>query len=326
MSVVKKFKESKNSMEDSFKGKDFLTIADFSSEEIYYLLEEALDLKKKQKQGIPTPHLQGKTLGMIFEKSSTRTRISFEVGMLQLGGHAIFLSSKDIQLGRGESISDTAKVMSRYLDGIMIRTFGHEMVEELAEHSDVPVINGLTDLHHPAQTLADLLTILEHKSKLKGIKLCYIGDGNNNVAHSLIEGAAKVGMHVSIASPVGYEPNAEILESAKLVGENQGCEILFTNDPSEAIQNADVVVTDVWASMGQEEEQAERINVFKPFQVNSDLCKGAKDDYIFLHCLPAHRDEEVTAEVIDGSHSVVFDEAENRLHAQKALLKVLMQD
>ncbi|MDG5787486.1 ornithine carbamoyltransferase [Evansella sp. AB-P1] len=326
MSTVKNVEELTNTLAHKLKGKDFLTLADFDTEEIHFLLEEALDLKMKQKEGIPHPYLQGKTLGMIFEKSSTRTRVSFEVGMLQLGGHAIFLSSRDIQLGRGETISDTAKVMSRYVDGIMIRTFAHETVEELAEHADVPVINGLTDLHHPAQVLADLLTILEHKGKMKGLKLCYLGDGNNNMSHSLIEGAVKVGMNISIASPSGYEPDSKVFESAKLVGKNQGCEISITQDPYEAIKDADVVVTDVWASMGQEDEQKERMDVLKSFQVNSNLCKHAKDDFIFLHCLPAHREEEVTAEVIDGKHSVVFDEAENRLHAQKALLKVLMKD
>ncbi|MFA9556338.1 ornithine carbamoyltransferase [Evansella sp. AB-rgal1] len=326
MSVVNKYEDKQHTLEESFKGKDFLTIADFSSEEILYLLDEALDMKQKQKQGIPHPYLQGKTLGMIFEKASTRTRISFEVGMLQLGGNAIFLSSKDLQLGRGESISDTAKVMSRYLDGIMIRTFAHETVEELAEHADIPIINGLTDSHHPAQILADLLTILEHKGKLKALKLCYLGDGNNNVVHSLIEGSAKVGMDIAIASPAGYEPNSSIVESAKLVAASQGSTISVSNDPIEAIKDADVVVTDVWASMGQESEQEKRMKILQPFQVNSNLCKLAKDDFIFLHCLPAHREEEVTSEIIDGKHSVVFDEAENRLHAQKALLKVLMKD
>ncbi|ADU32426.1 ornithine carbamoyltransferase [Evansella cellulosilytica] len=325
MPTTKKL-EDKAMIEQKLRGKDFLTLAELETEDILFLLEEAIDLKQKQKQGIPQTDLQGKTLGMIFEKSSTRTRVSFEVGMLQLGGHAIFLSSKDIQLGRGESIHDTAKVLSRYVNGIMIRTFEHEKVEELAEHATIPVINGLTDLHHPAQVLADLLTILEHKGKLKGLKLCYIGDGNNNVAHSLIEGAAKVGMNIAIASPNAYEPNADILKGANADAEKQNSSISFTNDPIEAVKDADVVVTDVWASMGQEDEQEERINAFKPFQVNSNLCKHAKDDFIFLHCLPAHREEEVTAEIIDGTHSVVFDEAENRLHAQKALLKVLMKD
>jgi ornithine carbamoyltransferase len=243
--------------------------------------------------------------------------------MLQLGGHAIFLSSKDIQLGRGESISDTAKVLSRYVDGLMIRTFSHESIEEFAEHATVPVINGLTDLQHPTQVLADLLTILEHKGKLSGLKLCYVGDGNNNMAHSLIEGAVKVGMDISVASPVGYMPNEIIVANA--IKAAKGTNITITNDPVEAIKDADVVVTDVWTSMGQEEETAKRLKAFQSFQVNEELCKLAKNDFIFLHCLPAHRGEEVTAEIIDGPHSVVFDEAENRLHAQKAILKVLLE-
>ncbi|WP_066393985.1 ornithine carbamoyltransferase [Neobacillus mesonae] len=306
------------------KQKDFLQLADFTSEEVHYLLETAQEMKAQQKQGIPHPHLSGKVLGMIFEKSSTRTRVSFEVGMLQLGGHAIFLSSKDIQLGRGESISDTAKVLSRYVDGIMIRTFSHESVEELAEHATVPVINGLTDLQHPTQVLADLLTILEHKGKLSGLKLSYIGDGNNNMAHSLMEGAVKVGMDISIASPPGYLPNGNITETAIAAGNETGACVVITNDPVEAIKDADVVVTDVWTSMGQEEETAKRLKDFAAYQVNQELCQHAKADYLFLHCLPAHRGEEVTAEIIDGPHSVVFDEAENRLHAQKAILKILL--
>jgi ornithine carbamoyltransferase len=306
------------------KRKDFLQLSDFTSDEILYLLNDALELKQMQKQGKPHPFLSGKVLGMIFEKSSTRTRVSFEVGMLQLGGHAIFLSSKDIQLGRGESISDTAKVLSRYVDGIMIRTFSHDSVKELAEHATVPVINGLTDLQHPTQVLADLLTILEHKGKLEGLKLCYIGDGNNNMAHSLMEGAVKVGMDVSIASPPGYLPDGKITEAAIKEGMQTGSSVVITNNPLEAIKDADVVVTDVWTSMGQEEETEKRLKAFEGFQVNEELCKQAKADYIFLHCLPAHRDEEVTANIIDGTHSVVFDEAENRLHAQKAILKHLL--
>ncbi|MFZ7944756.1 MULTISPECIES: ornithine carbamoyltransferase [Bacillaceae] len=310
--------------EIQLKGKDFLQLSDFSTDEILYMLDVAQELKVLQKQGTPQPHLSGKVLGMIFEKSSTRTRVSFEVGMLQLGGHAIFLSSKDIQLGRGESISDTAKVLSRYVDGIMIRTFSHESVEELAEHATVPVINGLTDLQHPVQVLADLLTILEHKGKLAGLKLCYIGDGNNNMAHSLMEGAVKVGMNISIASPAGYLPNGKITENAIQDGKITGSTVTVTNDPLKAIKDADVIVTDVWTSMGQEEETALRLEAFQGFQVNEELCKHAKKDFIFLHCLPAHRGEEVTAEIIDGCHSVVFDEAENRLHAQKAILKLLL--
>ncbi len=309
----------------NLKGRDFMQIADYSPSEMNYLLETAKELKAMQKEGQPHPFLSGKVLGMIFEKSSTRTRVSFEVGMLQLGGHAIFLSPKDIQLGRGESIHDTAKVLSRYVDGLMIRTFSHEGLEEFAYHADVPVINGLTDLQHPTQVMADLLTIMEHKGELAGLKMCFIGDGNNNMAHSLIEGAVKTGMHVSIASPEGYMPNQMIVDRASEDAKLTGSTILITNDPAEAIKDADVVITDVWASMGQEEEQQKRIQAFQAFQVNKELCAYAKSDYIFLHCLPAHRGEEVTADIIDGPNSVVFDEAENRLHAQKAILKLLLE-
>jgi ornithine carbamoyltransferase len=305
-------------------GRDFLKLSDFSSREIIYLLEQAVEMKKMTKKGQKHPYLDGKVLGMIFEKPSTRTRVSFEVGMIQLGGQAIFLSSKDLQLGRGESIDDTAQVLSRYVDGIMIRTFAHQTIENFASSASIPVINGLTDLHHPVQVMADLLTILEHKGTLSGIKMCYIGDGYNNMAHSLIEGAAKVGMNISIASPEGYEPDQEIVKQAKLIGKDTGSNIDFTHSPVEAISQADVVVTDTWTSMGQEEEQKERLQTFSPYQVNEALCKHAKSDYMFMHCLPVHRGEEVTADIIDGAHSVIFDEAENRLHAQKAILKALM--
>jgi ornithine carbamoyltransferase len=325
MANVIKWSGKDISQKPKLKGKDFLTLADFHTNEILYLLEEAIELKSLQKQGKPHPYLSGKVLGMIFEKSSTRTRVSFEVGMLQLGGHAIFLSSKDIQLGRGESISDTAKVLSRYVDSLMIRTFSHESVEELAEHATVPVINGLTDLHHPTQVLADLLTILEHKGKLAGLKMCYLGDGNNNMAHSLMEGAVKVGMHISIASPPGYLPDGKITQKAIEVAGLTGSKVFITNDPLEAIQDADVIVTDVWTSMGQEAESEKRLKDLNAYQINEELCQYAKPDYLFLHCLPAHRGEEVTAEIIDGAHSVVFDEAENRLHAQKAILKLLLE-
>ncbi|WEG13069.1 ornithine carbamoyltransferase [Pullulanibacillus sp. KACC 23026] len=308
----------------TLKGTDFIKVSDYSSETLTALLEQAYEMKRLQKEGIPHPYLSGKILGMVFEKSSTRTRVSFQVGMKQLGGDAIFLSKNDIQLGRGETISDTAKVLSRYVDGIMIRTFEHEKILELAEHADVPVINGLTDLHHPAQTLADLLTIYEHKGQFKGLKLCYVGDGNNNVCHSLIEGAVLVGMDVSVASPEGFEPNAEILGWAIQQAEVTGSSVTVTVSPEEAVKGADVIVTDVWTSMGQEEEKEARHQIFKPYQVNAELCGQADPDYIFLHCLPAHRGEEVTADIIDGPHSVVFDEAENRLHAQKAILKNLL--
>ncbi len=316
--------KTQNEIAEGMKGKDFLTIAELSSEEIHYLLQEAEQLKKLQKEGIPHEELKGKVLGMIFEKSSTRTRVSFEVAMLQLGGHALFLSSKDIQLGRGETVEDTANVLAGYLDGVMIRTFGHETIERFAKASSVPVINGLTDTHHPAQILADLLTIIEHKGHLSGLKVAYFGDGNN-VAHSLIEGAAKVGMNFTIACPAGYEPDEAIVEEANEVAKANGSVIEVTADPLAAAKDADVLITDVWASMGQEDEQAEREGVFEPYQVNAELCINADENYIFMHCLPAHRGEEVTAEIIDGPHSVVYQEAENRLHAQKALLKLLLK-
>jgi ornithine carbamoyltransferase len=325
MSNVIKWNTKGVSQQPQLKGKDFLSLSDFHTDEILYMLEEAKELKSLQKQGKPHPYLSGKVLGMIFEKSSTRTRVSFEVGMLQLGGHAIFLSSRDIQLGRGESISDTAKVLSRYIDCMMIRTFSHDSVKELAEHATVPVINGLTDLHHPTQVMADLLTIQEHKGKLAGLKMCYLGDGNNNMAHSLMEGAAKVGMHISIASPPGYLPDGKITEKAIESGKVTGSKITITHNPIDAIKDADIVVTDVWTSMGQEAETEKRLKDLGDYQVNTELCQHAKQDYIFLHCLPAHRGEEVTAEIIDGPHSVVFDEAENRLHAQKAILKILLE-
>ncbi|MDP4172257.1 MAG: ornithine carbamoyltransferase [Bacillota bacterium] len=317
--------DEKEAIRTALKKKDFLTLGEFDSKELLYMLDEAMQLKQMQKAGKPHPFLNGKVLGMIFEKSSTRTRVSFEVGMLQLGGNAIFLSSKDIQLGRGESVYDTANVLSRYVDGIMIRTFEHSKIVEFAEAASVPVINGLTNEHHPTQVLADLLTIFEHKGSFENLKICYSGDGNN-MAHSLIEGAVKVGMDISIASPKGYAPDDSIVQQAKKVALQTGANIHILENPIEAVSGADVIVTDVWASMGQEEEQQKRMEIFKPYQVNAELCKYAKEDFIFLHCLPAHRGEEVTAEIIDGKHSVVFDEAENRLHAQKAILKLLMKN
>lgn len=314
----------KNKYDINLKGKDFLSLDELSSDEILFLIDEAIKLKQMQKNGEQHPFLKGKVLGMIFEKSSTRTRVSFEVGMYQLGGQAIFLSNRDIQLGRGETIYDTAKVLSRYVDGLMIRTFAHSTVEAFAKYSSVPVINGLTDLHHPTQVLADLQTIYEHKRRLEGLKMCFIGDGNNNMAHSLIEGAVKVGMDISIASPEGFMPNEEVVKNAQTVANNTGSTIQISVDPQQMIVGADVVVTDVFTSMGQEDEMEERLQVFTPYQVNDELCKHANNDYIFLHCLPAHRGEEVTTSIIDGPHSVVFDEAENRLHAQKAILKNLL--
>ncbi|OWA36208.1 ornithine carbamoyltransferase [Saccharibacillus sp. O16] len=307
----------------ALKGRDLVELTDYTTEEIQYLLDLAIELKRKQKAGEVFRPLEGKTLGMIFEKSSTRTRVSFEVGMFQLGGHALFLSKNDIQLGRGETISDTAGVLSRYLDGIMIRTFGHENVTELAKYADIPVINALSDLGHPCQVLADLQTIQEHKGALRGKKLAYIGDGNN-MAHSLLLGGAKMGMDVSIASPEGYESDADIVRQAREIAQQTGSKIDIVRDAREAIENADAVYTDVWASMGFEEEQKVRELAFKDYQVNEELVQYAKSDYLFLHCLPAHRGEEVSAGVIDGKNSVIFDEAENRLHAQKAVMATLM--
>lgn len=304
-------------------GRDFLTLADYQTEEIKYLLELAKQIKQKQKQGEVYQPLQGKVLGLIFEKASTRTRVSFETGIYQLGGTGLFLSSKDIQLGRGEPISDTAQVLSGYLDAIMIRTFAQSDVEELAKYASIPVINGLTDLYHPCQVLADFQTIEEVKGSLAGLKLAYIGDGNN-MAHSLMLGAAKMGMKFSTAAPSGYLPDKEIIAKAQAIGSAQS--ITVTTDPIEAVKDADVIYTDVWASMGQESEQQERETLFASYQVNQGLLQYAKPDYMFMHCLPAHRGEEVTADIIDGTHSYVFQEAENRLHAQKALLVALMGD
>ncbi|WP_408004857.1 ornithine carbamoyltransferase [Radiobacillus kanasensis] len=302
-------------------GRDFLTLADYTREELDYLLELALHLKKQRKLGREEQPLKGKTLGMIFEKSSTRTRVSFEAGIYQLGGSGLFLSSKDLQIGRGEPVADTAKVLSGYLDGIMIRTYSQELVQQLAENASIPVINGLTDAYHPCQVLADLQTIMEVKGALKGVKVAYIGDGNN-MAHSLMLGSAIMGMDISVASPKGYEPDEGITKKAISLAHDSF--VVVTNDPIEAIKDADVIYTDVWASMGQEEEQEKREAIFTDFQVNDELVKHAHSDYTFMHCLPAHRGEEVSASIIDGNHSVVFQEAENRLHAQKALMVALM--
>lgn len=304
-------------------GKDFLTMAELPSSAIAELLQLAQDIKAKLEAGEEYLPLKGKTLGMIFEKSSTRTRVSFEVGTLQLGGHALFLSSHDIQIGRGETISDTAKVLSQFVDGIMIRTFGHEKIEELAEAATVPVINGLTDLAHPCQVLADLLTIIEIKGTLKGLKMAYIGDGNN-MAHSLMMGCAKMGMDFSIGCPEGYKPDEKIVALAQKEAEANGCQIVVTTSAEEAIKDADIVYSDVWTSMGQEKENSIRLEAFKEYQINAELVSLAKSDYLFMHCLPAHRGEEVTADVIDGPNSVIFHQAGNRLHAQKAVLVDLM--
>ena len=303
--------------------KDFISLHDISEKELQDLLSLTVKLKAEQKAGIPHPVLKGKTLGMIFTKSSTRTRVSFEVGMTQLGGHPLFLSGNDIQLGRGETIYDTAKVMERMLDGIMIRTFSHQDVLDLAEYANIPVINALTDLLHPCQVLADLFTVYEHKGKLEGLKLAYIGDGNN-MAHSLMYGMAKAKMNCAIATPESYTCDEEVIANAKEDYKKSGSKLLLTNDPIEAIKDADVVYTDTWVSMGQEEEKQARIKAFDGYQVNNELMKYAKKDAIFMHCLPAHRGEEVTDEVMDSEYSVVFDEAENRLTAMRALLVYFM--
>jgi ornithine carbamoyltransferase len=302
--------------DESRAGRDLLELSTLTREQVLELLARAASLKAGEDVGTP---LAGKVLGMIFRKSSTRTRVSFEVGMLQLGGHAIFLSDHDSQLGRGETVHDTAKVLSRYVDGIMIRTFSHREVRELACHATVPVINGLTDLHHPCQVLADLQTVQEEfGAALGGLAVAWIGDGNN-VAHSWIEAAALLGFELRLACPEGYDPDPGILETARRSGR-----VSLLRDPAEAVEGAHVVTTDVWASMGQEEEREARLRDFRAFTVDAALMSRARGDAIFLHCLPAHRGEEVTPDVIDGPWSRVFDEAENRLHVQKALLLELL--
>lgn len=304
-------------------GMDLISIHDLSAGDVEEILALAADLKVRQKAGIPHPLLAGKTLGMIFEKSSTRTRVSFEVGMYQLGGQALFLSSRDLQLGRGEPIADTARVLSRYLDGIMIRTYGHERIEELARWADVPVINALSDLLHPCQALTDLLTIREHKGRLAGLKMAYVGDGNN-MTHSLMYAAAKVGMHFAAATPAGYEPNEKVVQNARADASETGASVTLTHDPKEAVRDADVVVTDTWASMGQEEEHEARTAVFRPYQVNRALLAAANARAVVMHCLPAYRGEEITADVFESFANVIFDEAENRLHVQKAIMALVM--
>ncbi|HUX07054.1 MAG TPA: ornithine carbamoyltransferase [Acidobacteriota bacterium] len=304
------------------KGKDLISIHDLSLEEI----EEIFNLASKMKD-TPADYsesLAGKTLGMIFQKPSTRTRVSFEVGIYQLGGIGLYLSSNDLQLGRGETIADTARVLSRFVDAVMARVFAHQDIIDLARYCDIPVINGLTDLLHPCQALADFLTIREHKGELKGLKLAYIGDGNN-VAHSLLYTGAKLGTDVSIICPPGYEPNEDVVKQAREDAKVSGARLEVTNDIA-AVEGVDAVYTDVWTSMGQEAEAEERKRILQPYQVNSALMKRAGSGAIFLHCLPAHRGEEVTDEVADSPASVIFDEAENRLHAQKAIMYLLMRD
>ena len=300
--------------------KHLLKLGDLTPAEIEEVLNLADQLKYDQKHGVDHRYLKGKTLGMIFQKSSTRTRVSFETGMYHLGGQAMFLSSRDLQIGRGEPIQDTARVLSRYLDGIMIRTFAQQEVEDLAKYGSIPIINGLTDYCHPCQVLADLMTIREHKGALKGLKLTFVGDGNN-MANSLIVGGIKSGMEVAIACPKGYEPDADIMKWAAANGK-----FTCTEDIAAAVKDAAAVYTDVWASMGQEEEKAEREKVFKAYQVNEEFMSLAHKDAMVMHCLPAHRGEEITAETFEKHADEIFDEAENRLHAQKAVLVLTMGD
>ena len=303
--------------------KDFIEIHDYSAAEVAAIFDIAKDMKANPSKFHDA--LKGQTLAMIFEKSSTRTRVSFEVGMFQMGGHALFLSSRDIQIGRGEPIYDTAKVLSRYVDAIMARTFAHRTVTELAEYSSVPVINGLTDLSHPCQAMTDYFTAWEKLGDLKGRKLAYIGDGNN-MAHSLMFGGPKLGMHVSVATPSSYAPDDTVVARAKADGDQAGTRVVVTTSIEEAVRDADIVTTDVWASMGQEEETAKRAKDFEGWQVDNRVMGFAKKEAIFMHCLPAHRGEEVASEVIDSDRSVIYDQAENRLHVQKAILYSLMKD
>ena len=303
-------------------GTSLLDLTEWSPQDFQKILDLGIEMKAHPEKF--NQSLVGKTLAMIFEKNSTRTRVSFESGMYQLGGHAIVMYSENTQMGRGEPIKDTAKVLSGYVDGIMIRTFSDEMVKELSEEGSIPVINGLTDLHHPCQIVADFMTIQEHKGSLKGVKLVYVGDGNN-MAHSFMIGGALMGMEIVIVTPAEYGPNEEIINKAQALAEKNQGSITLSQDPHKSIVGADVVVTDVWASMGSESEQVIRMEVFKDYQVNQTLVEKAADDFIFLHCLPAHREEEVSSEVIDGPHSVIYQEAENRLHGQKAILHQLLK-
>ena len=302
--------------------KDLLSINSLSKQEIYQLIAQATSLKQKQKAGELHQPLKGKTLGMLFEKPSTRTRISFEVGMIQLGGHALYMSWGDTQLGRKESLEDTARVFSKYLDAMVIRTFSQHTLETFARHAVIPIINGLTDLLHPCQIVSDLMTIVEKKGDFKKQKISYIGDGNN-VANSWINASLKLGFVLHLACPQGYEPDRKIVEKAKADAPSQ---IKLTSDPFEAAHDADIINTDTWVSMGQENEHQKRTEVFKKYQVNSSLLKVAKKDVLVMHCLPAHRGKEITDEVADGKHSIIFDQAENRLHMQKAILEMLLTE
>ncbi len=307
----------------NMKGKSVVSIDDLTIEELYQIFDLSKTLKEKQLTGEPHKILEGKTLGMIFSKPSTRTRISFQTGIYQLGGLGMYFGPHDLQLGKSENIYDTANVLSRYLDGIMIRTFAHQDVVDLARLGSIPIINGLTDLLHPCQILTDLFTILEKKRTLHGLKMAYLGDGNN-VAHSLLNGCSKVGLNLTIASPSNYKPDEQIVKNAMGNAKYMGSKIEIMEDPIKAVYDADVIYTDVWASMGQEAEAEERKQYFLKYQINPELVKNAKNDFIFMHCLPAHRGSEVVDEVIDSENSVVFDEAENRLHVQKAIMALVM--
>jgi ornithine carbamoyltransferase len=301
----------------------FLTLADFTQKELGHLLRRAIKLKEDAREGRRSTSLGGMTLGLLFEKPSLRTRVTFEVAMRQLGGGSFYMSANEVQLGVRESVSDVARNLGRWIDGIVLRTFRHEVVEEMAQYSSIPVINGLTDRVHPCQILSDMLTLREKKGRLRGFRMCYLGDGNN-VANSWLLGASAMGMDLSVACPQGCEPNKTVLRVARRRAEESGARIAFTNNPRKAAKNADVIYTDVWTSMGSEWEGARRGLLFKDFQVNPDLLSLASRDVLVMHCLPAHRGEEITDEVLDGPHSIVFDQAENRLHAQKALLEAFL--
>jgi ornithine carbamoyltransferase len=299
----------------------YLTVSDLASDEILFLINRALKLKERYKSGLPYRPAIGKVLGLLFEKPSTRTRVSFEAAMLQLGGNVTFLSSSDLQLSRGEPLKDTARVLSRYLNCLVVRTFGQDVVDELARWSDIPVINGLTDQYHPCQVLSDIMTVMEHKDEdIRALKIAWVGDGNN-VAHSWIQGASRLGFALALACPKGYEPDKEILSGTQA---ESIAPITLTTDPKEAVEGADVINADVWASMGQEQEASKRREIFAPFQINEALLAKAKKDAIVLHCLPAHREEEISEEVLEGPHSVVWDQAENKMHLHKAVLEWAM--
>ena len=303
--------------------RDFISLDDWTRAEITVLFELAAKLKRDRIYG--GEHLRGKSVGLVFQKPSNRTRVSFEVGVFQLGGNCVYLGPDEINLGVRESTADVAKTLSRYLEGIVARTFTHQDIVDLAKHASVPVINGLSDMHHPCQALTDIFSIEEKFGKTKGIVLAYVGDGNNNVCHSLLIGCAKMGIHMHIATPKKYAPDKDVLKLAKAFAQETAGRIFLTHSPKEAVTGADVIYSDVWVSMGQEKQAAKRLKDFKGFQINGNLVKGAKKDFAFMHCLPAHRGQEVTADVIDGSHSIVFGQAENRLHVQKAIMAFLIQ-